>query len=335
MKAKAIAMSVLSSVSILGGVVLTAPTTHTNTVHAATVAAVRHIGAKYGSYLYTNNGTTMTKTGRILSFASSWKTFGTKIVNGVSYTNLGGNQWVQTVDLCINKPAKAYYVDYTAGYGIAIYNTPGGKASSRKAQHGTKWQSGGVTSVNGQDWIKIGNGCWINADYTSTTTPVTRYIKYKVGYGVQIYSSPAGAATGRTIKHGTQFLAFKSVQINGRWWTNLGHNAWIQSAYLSATKPSMSTTTTTGVTYRMTATAYDPRVLGNYTFGYDTVAANLSRFPRGTRLAITFANGTTKNYVVRDTGGFAYSNPNQLDIAMPNSQALQFGRQNITVRVLK
>lgn len=334
MKAKAIAMSVLSTVSIMGGVLNTqAGNTSTNTVHAATTAVTRYIGAKAGSYIYSNNGTTMTKTSRKLAYASSWKTFGAKTVAGISWTNVGGNQWVKTSDLCINRPASVYYIDYTAGYGIAVYSSPAGKATSKKLAHATGWKSCGITTVNGQDWIKVGTNAWINASYTSTTKPATRYVKYQVGHSIAVYSAAGGRVNGKSLKHGTKITTFQSVRIGSLVWTNIGHNAWVQGKYLSTTKP--STSTTTGVTYHMTATAYDPRVLGNYTFGYDTVAANLSRFPRGTKLQITFASGKVKNYVVRDTGGFAYSNPNQLDIAMPNSQALQFGRQSITVRILK
>ena len=83
----------------------------------------------------------------------------------------------------------------------------------------------------------------------------------------------------------------------------------------------------------MSATAYDPVVLGS-NMGYSGVAANLSKFPKGTHLRITDGSGNTYDRVVNDTGLFAYSNPNQLDIAMPNSQALQFGRQNVTVQVI-
>ena len=334
MKAKAIAMSVLSTVSIMGGVLNTQTgSTSTKTVHAATTAVTRYIGAKYGSFIYNSNGAAMTKTSRTLAYASAWKTFGAKTVAGVSYTNLGGNQWVKSSDLCINRPASVYYIDYTAGYGIAVYSSPAGKATSKKLAHASALKACGLTNVNGQDWIKVGTNAWINASYTSTTKPATRYVKYKIGHSIAVYSAAGGKVNGKSLKHGTKITTFQSVRVGSLTWTNIGHNAWVQSQYLSTTKP--STSTTTGVTYHMTATAYDPRVLGNYTFGYDTVAANLSRFPRGTKLQITFASGKVKNYVVRDTGGFAYSNPNQLDIAMPNSQALQFGRQSITVRILK
>lgn len=88
----------------------------------------------------------------------------------------------------------------------------------------------------------------------------------------------------------------------------------------------------------MVATAYDPEVAaGGQGTSIPTgtgVAAVLSRFPKGTQLEIKYQDGHTEQRVVNDTGTFAYSNPNQLDISMTNAQAMQFGRQNIQVRVV-
>ena len=88
----------------------------------------------------------------------------------------------------------------------------------------------------------------------------------------------------------------------------------------------------------MVASAYDPQVAaGGQGTSIPTgtgVAAALSRFPKGTELEIKYQDGTTEKRVVNDTGTFAYSNPNQLDISMTNAEAMQFGRQNIQVRVV-
>ncbi|EGF48308.1 hypothetical protein AAULR_17956, partial [Lacticaseibacillus rhamnosus MTCC 5462] len=41
------------------------------------------------------------------------------------------------------------------------------------------------------------------------------------------------------------------------------------------------------------------------------------RLPKGTKLRITMSNGQVLERTVNDTGSFAYSNPRQLDVAMP------------------
>jgi peptidoglycan hydrolase CwlO-like protein len=77
---------------------------------------------------------------------------------------------------------------------------------------------------------------------------------------------------------------------------------------------------------------YDPAVLGS-SMGYGGVAAALSIYPKGTRLKIVFADGTTIHRVVNDTGTFAYSNPNQLDVAWPNASVPSYGVTTAVVTV--
>jgi 3D (Asp-Asp-Asp) domain-containing protein len=110
-----------------------------------------------------------------------------------------------------------------------------------------------------------------------------------------------------------------------------------ESTSNSKPKQSATKTATSGWT-TMVATAYDPEVAaGGQGTSIPTgtgVAAALSRYPKGTQLEIKFQDGHTENRVVNDTGTFAYSNPNQLDISMTNAEAMQFGRQSIQVRVV-
>lgn len=78
---------------------------------------------------------------------------------------------------------------------------------------------------------------------------------------------------------------------------------------------------------------YDPAAMGS-SMGYGGVAANLSIFPKGTRLKITLSDGTVWHKIVNDTGSFAVSNPHQLDVAMPNNQVPAAGILYATVEVL-
>ncbi|MQS76339.1 LysM peptidoglycan-binding domain-containing protein [Companilactobacillus halodurans] len=96
------------------------------------------------------------------------------------------------------------------------------------------------------------------------------------------------------------------------------------------TSTSQSTGTSQG-TYKISF--YDPAVLGS-NMGYSGVAANLSVFPKGTQLRITLSDGTVLNRTVNDTGTFAYSNPNQLDVAMPNNQIPSYGVTTASVEVV-
>lgn len=89
-------------------------------------------------------------------------------------------------------------------------------------------------------------------------------------------------------------------------------------------------------TLTMDSTAYDVNVAsgGHPAFPNGGVAADLGQFPKGTRLKIEYQNGNVEVRTVNDTGTFVASSPNQLDISMPNDQALAYGRQTVTVTVL-
>ena len=103
------------------------------------------------------------------------------------------------------------------------------------------------------------------------------------------------------------------------------------AAAASATTTSTTQTTTNKGTFKLSF--YDPAGLGS-NMGYDGVAANLSVFPKGTRLKITLSDGTVWYRTVNDTGSFANGNPNQLDVAMPNSQIPSAGVMTATVEVV-
>ncbi|WP_164508428.1 LysM peptidoglycan-binding domain-containing protein [Lacticaseibacillus baoqingensis] len=97
-----------------------------------------------------------------------------------------------------------------------------------------------------------------------------------------------------------------------------------------AAAPATTSTTSYG-TFKLSF--YDPAVLGS-NMGYSGVAANLSVFPKGTRLKITLSDGTVWYRTVNDTGAFAASNPHQLDVAMPSNQIPSAGILYATVEVV-
>ncbi|MCD2255183.1 3D domain-containing protein [Lactobacillus sp. CC-MHH1034] len=223
---------------------------------------------------------------------------------------------------------------YYASATTQVFSAPNGTQTAQTLPTGSAWKVTNKTVVNGQTWLQVGGTEWVT-DQTMPENPVptaTDGVMYVTGqWGAAVYNSPYSnhQNTGRVLEKNSGWKVTQKVDVDGATWYQVGGDAWIWGGDLSDQQPVVQAPGRV-----MNATAYDPRVLGNYTFGYDTVAANLSVFPRGTKLRITFANGTTKDYVVRDTGGFAYANPNQIDIAMPNGQAMQFGRQNVTVSVL-
>lgn len=102
----------------------------------------------------------------------------------------------------------------------------------------------------------------------------------------------------------------------------------------SAASTTTTSNTTSGKSYgTFKLSFYDPAAMGS-SMGYGGVAANLSVFPKGTQLKITLSDGTVWYRVVNDTGSFASSNSQQLDVAMPNSQIPSAGVLSATVEVI-
>ncbi|MFD1418512.1 DPBB and LysM peptidoglycan-binding domain-containing protein [Companilactobacillus keshanensis] len=102
----------------------------------------------------------------------------------------------------------------------------------------------------------------------------------------------------------------------------------------TASAQSSTSTATTGTsqgTFKISF--YDPAVLGS-NMGYSGVAANLSVFPKGTQLKITLSDGTVMYRTVNDTGTFANTNSQQLDVAMPSSSIPSYGVTTATVEIV-
>jgi len=99
----------------------------------------------------------------------------------------------------------------------------------------------------------------------------------------------------------------------------------------AAAEPPVQTTSRTVGTFKISF--YDPAVLGS-NMGYSGVATNLGVIPRGSRLKITTAQGDVWYRTVNDTGTFAYSNPYQIDVAMPNSMIPSYGITSATVEIV-
>ncbi|MFH5811195.1 SLAP domain-containing protein [Companilactobacillus sp. FL22-1] len=240
-------------------------------------------------------------------------------------------QTVDAASVTTSDTSSVIYVSNTNG--AQLYTTPDSQGNMKLAGIGLQsksgWRTNKIANVLGATYYQVATNLWVSAYDVTTQAPAVSLDKdmyVKANGGVNLYDAPNGNFNGNSITGGTMVHVYASkTDANGATWYDVGRNQWVNGQYLSNDNVKQTLT--------MSATAYDPAVLGS-SMGYSGVAANLSKFPKGTHLRITASNGQTYDRVVNDTGLFAYSNPNQLDIAMPNSQALQFGRQNVTVQVI-
>lgn len=261
------------------------------------------------------------------------KSFVASIFTVTTLALIGVSAQAQTVNAATVSTINSTGVVYvTNASGANIYGQPNDQgvfgSTAMTLANKTAWKFDKTATINGAVYYEVATNEWVSSSDISTNAPgvaLNKDMYINIKGGVNLYDAPNGNFTGNVATGNTMVHVYESkTDAAGNTWYDVGRSQWINGKYMSNDNVKQTLT--------MSATAYDPVVLGS-NMGYSGVAANLSKFPKGTHLRIT-ANGKTYDRVVNDTGLFAYSNPNQLDIAMPNSQALQFGRRNVTVQVL-
>ncbi|MBL3531434.1 hypothetical protein JMJ99_08650 [Companilactobacillus zhachilii] len=264
---------------------------------------------------------------KIKNFVASFLTVTSLALVGVSMNT----QAVDAATVSMSDTSSVIYV--SNANGARLYTDPDSQGNMKLngigLQNKSAWRTNRIANVDGTVFYQVANNAWVAAADVSNDAPaiaVNKDMYVKANGGVNLYDAPNGSFNGYSVSGGNMVHVYQSqTDANGTTWYDVGMSRWIKGDYLSNDNVKQTLT--------MNATAYDPAVLGS-SMGYSGVAANLSKFPKGTHLRITAGNGKVYDRVVNDTGAFAYSNPNQLDIAMPNSEALQFGRQNVTVQVI-
>ncbi|BDR55456.1 immunoglobulin-like domain-containing protein [Xylocopilactobacillus apis] len=132
------------------------------------------------------------------------------------------------------------YINYVPGYGIMVYNAPGGTSTGVRLNHGTAWKIGQkAVNAKGEVFYRVGSNQWINGKYVSFS-PITTMILlkgdvqivYKKGYGVNLWKSASttgGYYPGRKLMHGSRWKT--SGKQNGFY--KVGKDQWIQGDYVS------------------------------------------------------------------------------------------------------
>ncbi len=107
-------------------------------------------------------------TGKKLADGSTWRVFKSTTVNGVTWYNLGGNQWISGTYAKLQSTAatktvaKSGTITTNAKTRTDIYLGASTKKVSRTVGKNVKLKYYGTTSVKGQTWYFIGDGEWVN-----------------------------------------------------------------------------------------------------------------------------------------------------------------------------
>lgn len=116
--------------------------------------------------------------GKYLKPGTSWKYFGKTTVNGETWYNLGGNQWLPLRYLYVSgaQPTQSQIdkelAQRTSGTVVVAYATPivvwgqpGAKPTKKYLRNKTAWHFFKKTEVNGTTWYNLGGNQWVPSTY--------------------------------------------------------------------------------------------------------------------------------------------------------------------------
>jgi hypothetical protein len=258
----------LMSAAVLGTIAMTAPQAP---VHAATTTnmetstltptTVKTVTAGPNGAMVASDPASANTTGRLLPAGSHWKVFGTTTINGVSWYNLGGQQWVLAREV-----AKGYSYTATRGSatdgtrypneskvsltltagpnGAQIFTAPNNyTATSRILPAGSHWRAFNIVQDGDATWYNLGGDQWVAASEVAkgnsyigvalTGDKGVLKINYVRGYGIVVWNKYLGgqAIAGKKLQDGSKWKYFGTATFNGRTWYNLGGNQWIDGRY--------------------------------------------------------------------------------------------------------
>lgn len=129
------------------------------------------------------------------------------------------------------------YVNYVPGYGINVWDAPGGKFTGQRLAHSTAWKIF-EKAVNGQGevYYKVGKNQWLDGKYVAFN-PVSEMeslkgiavINYVPGYGVNLWKTPTttGGYYQRKLADKSRWKVFGKQND----FYNVGKDQWIQGKY--------------------------------------------------------------------------------------------------------
>lgn len=219
------------------------------------VATIHNAGTE-GAPVMALSNSSMNPAGHSLANNTQWQIFGTIDLKGTSYTNVGGNQWVNSMyvadaaDTPAMTPASFVgRINYVPGYGVRLFQINGSTVTNtgRYLQHGTTWKVSGTITINGRGYTNLGGNQWVESQYivnaadssatddSSLPNGTFAVISYAKGYGIAVWQQNSNGtfsvANHAPLTNGTRWAVHKKTTANGRTYYNLGGNQWIQADY--------------------------------------------------------------------------------------------------------
>lgn len=188
-------------------------------------------------------------TGHTLKKNSVWKTFGSIQMLGLTYYNLGGDQYVAATTGNIIKAgstaatptvSKTPIDSFKITARLAAVVTVTGKSTGKTIKQGSSWHAFGKTTLNGNTYYNLGGNQWVagfNGQLASQQSKTTTTPKTSASTDIFTITVPAanvrtatGALTGHTLKKNSKWKVFGSIKMLGQTYYSLGGNQYVAAS---------------------------------------------------------------------------------------------------------
>lgn len=170
--------------------------------------------------IYDQNGNKISD--KKLSGVTDFSTTKKSVVNGVTYYQVGDDEWVRESDV-------AEYFEYsgivqTNSDSIKKLSNLNGESSNRGLEQTTDWQADRYSYINGNKHYRVSNNEWVEADQTFEITPVNGVLT--INEEATLYHDN-GKKSDRGLAVNSTFVTDKTATINGEKMYRVSTNEWV------------------------------------------------------------------------------------------------------------
>lgn len=159
---------------------------------------------------------------KTLDGVTDFSTTKKNVVNGVTYYQVGDDEWVKASDV-------AEYFEYsgivqTNSDSIKKLSNLNGETSNRGLEKTTDWQADRYTYINGEKHYRVSSNEWVKADDTLEITPVKGVLR--INSETKLYHDN-GQKSDRGLAKDSDFVTDKKATINGETMYRVSTNEWV------------------------------------------------------------------------------------------------------------
>lgn len=159
---------------------------------------------------------------KTLDGVTDFSTTKKSVVNGVTYYQIGDDEWVKSSDV-------AEYFEYsgivqTNSDSIKKLSNLNGETSNRGLEKTTDWQADRYTYINGEKSYRVSSNEWVKADDTLEITPVKGVLR--INSETKLYHDN-GQKSDRGLAKNSDFVTDKKATINGETMYRVSTNEWV------------------------------------------------------------------------------------------------------------